>query len=136
MKKHDYKEILSLLNTEITKWLTPIPYPPTISDKKEWLDKMMGEKTFVIINNGKVIGMVWIENIKGHNGEVGAWIAEKYQGFGFSKEATKQIINYAFNKLKLKNISSITTNHNKASQGLMRSLGLKIKKRLKRDFKD
>jgi len=139
IEKKDFRNLIPLLEKEITQWINPIPYPPTKKDLTDWLNKMSRKKnkTFVIIDksNFDPIGMIWIENIKDAIGEIGFWIAKKFQGKGYVKEAGKIMIILSKN-LKLKKLSALTVGHNVGSKRTLESLGFTLKKTIKKDFID
>lgn len=62
--------------------------------------------------------------------EVGLFFAvsSHYQCRGFAYEASKALIDVAFNKLKLKRIVGITHTHNNPSVAVLKRLGMRIEK--------
>ena len=140
IKRKDYNKIIFLLDKDITKWINPIPYPPKNKDLIDWLDFLSkaNNKCFVIIekNKANIIGMIWVENITKQQGEIGFWIAQKFQGKGYMKRAGNLLINYAKEKIDLRKLKALTTNRNLASQKTLESLGFILKQKIKKDFKN
>ncbi len=140
LRKQDNESILSLLNKKITKWIQPIPYPPTKKDILRWITKVSKKKnkTFLIVKRSTSvpIGMIWIENITKQRGELGFWLAKDHQGKGYMKEAGIVMTQYARKKLHLRKITALTVGHNRASQKTLENLGFILKKTIKKDFKD
>ena len=56
--------------------------------------------------------------------DIGFAFLEKYQGKGYAFEATKRIISYAMNELKMENIAAVTNLENSRSIQLLEKLGL------------
>jgi len=139
IKRKDYNKIIFLLDKDITKWINPIPYPPKNKDLIDWLDFLSkaNNKCFVIIekNKANIIGMIWVENITKQQGEIGFWIAQKFQGKGYIKEAGNLLKNYAKEKIELRKLKAFTTNRNITSQKTLESLGFLLKKTIKKDFR-
>lgn len=77
----------------------------------------------------------WIINTQGDrakwpssvNVEIGWNILKKYQNMGFATEASKAIIDYAFNTLKLSKVVAVTDINNIPSMKIMESLSMQVK---------
>ena len=89
--------------------------PKSISAQKRWiLNNIKNDKTldFIIYKkkNNKKIGTIAFDKINKNNAEWGRWIS---QGNIFENiESVLVLLNYGFNKLKLKNIYSLTNKDN------------------------
>lgn len=87
-----------------------------------------GEKTesnflYTILNDDKAIGVIWLAQLSEKKGYIyDINILEKYQGFGYAKEAMKQIENVG-QKLGMKKIGLHVFGHNKVARGLYDKLG-------------
>jgi RimJ/RimL family protein N-acetyltransferase len=130
--------LMELLTPSITRWLEPISYPLKDKDKINWLNKMKKQKSFAIIVNNKVTGMIWFENFNRAKrcAEIGLFLGDEYRGKGYAKEAVKKVIGYGFEKLKLEKIVALTNNFNKHSQKLLKKNCFVLTKRIKRDYRE
>lgn len=116
---------------------------------QEWLPKMFqppyGDRGVLLKETGTLIGAVGFVPLLGpyeqipalrttaqlsgfHTPEVGLfWVIDPhYQGQGYATEAGQSLINYAFQKMRLKRILAATEYGNHASQAVMRKLGMTI----------
>lgn len=102
----------------------------SISKAKEEYTKLLpkGEKTesnflYNILNEGKVVGVIWLTQKSEKVGFIyDIYIVEKYQGFGYGKEAMKQIENVG-KTLGMNKIGLHVFGHNKVARGLYEKLG-------------
>jgi len=102
----------------------------SISKAEEEYTKLLpnGEKTesnflYTILNDDKAIGVIWLAQKSEKEGfiyEIN--ILEKYQGFGYAKEAMKQIESVG-KKLGMIKIGLHVFGHNKVARGLYEKLG-------------
>ena len=101
-----------LNNVNVSKWLANAPYPYTISDAKDFINKTIENNLYnfaiVLKSEDKVIGGVQISNISYANGTAGGgiWLNEKYQGNGYGTEAFAARIKFAFDILKLRRLEN------------------------------
>ena len=96
--KHIDQLIKNLNNFNITKWLTNVPYPYTISDAKNWIKKSTEEDLSLnIFQQNFLIGGITIDKRKENKSHVlGYWIGEEFWGRGYALEACKGIISYFY----------------------------------------
>lgn len=104
----------------------------SISKAEEEYTRLLpkGEKTesnflYTILNDDKAIGVIWFAQLSEKKGYIyDINIVEKYQGFGYAKEAMKQIENVG-QKLGINKIGLHVFGHNKVARGLYDKLGYK-----------
>jgi len=128
-----------LLNNEnVSKWLLHVPFPYSLSDADEFIEKCKSNKAdhlFAIEKDGVHTGGIGI-HIKGeHKAEIGYWIGEEYWGKGIATEALKKIIAIALNDLKLKRIYAGTFEDNIASEKLLLKCGFEYEGTLRKSLK-
>ncbi len=97
----DGTDLAAALNNQkiLDNLLDGIPFPHTITDAKEYIEKMISanEKKIIaraIVTDDKVIGSISINrrsNIYAQTAEIGYYIAEPYWGRGIVTEAVRQI---------------------------------------------
>ena len=72
-----------------------------------------------------MISLSSIDKFQG-TGMVGYWLGEKYWHNGYMEEALKSVIEFAFNKVKLRRIDISAFSDNNASNALIKKLGFKF----------
>jgi len=134
-------------NKKINRNTSNIPYPYTLKDAKDWINKNLKEakkKTpaminFVIDIDGDVAGSVGFSNITEFKAEIGYWLAQKYWGRGIMTKAVKLVTKFGFDELKLKRIYAFVFSFNKASMRVLEKAGYKfegiLRKHVKKDGK-
>ncbi len=105
----------------------------TLEDENEWLKRMNseGEQVFAILDkaNDTLIGSCGLHGIDYVNGisEFGIAIGDKrYWNKGYGTEATKLILDYAFNILNLKNVMLYVFAYNERAQRAYEKAGFKL----------
>jgi len=136
--KKDAEDITKNINNlKVTKWLLVVPYPYKIKDAFWWINKTLKEFrqkekkgyhfSIELKKEKKVIGGIGLEKINKFIGtaEVGYWLGEKYWMQGYGKEALREVLKFAFNKLKLKRIEAEVFSENPSSGKLLELFGFK-----------
>lgn len=96
-------------------------HPISIDQQKNWMDNMMdmtgNSKRFIIEKDNTPIGMVGLYAINyiNKNCEFGIYIGEvSFHGNGYGTEATKLILNFAYNNLNLNKVKLMVNAGNPA----------------------
>ena len=120
LSMNDATSIVSLMDYEIAKYLYEVPYPYKIEDALNFIKssyddfRLRKAITFVIDYKNKsqsfqllscTIGIKDIDYVN-KKANIGYWIGKQYHGKGIATECIKLIVNYAFNELKLEEISA------------------------------
>ena len=145
-KKGDEETLRKNINDpNVYKNTIRIPYPYTKKDSRNWINhnlklnkiKKPEEINFVIDINGEVAGSVSLDGISRNknNAEIGYWLSKKYWGYGIMTKAVKKVINFCFNKLKLKRIYAYVFVFNKASARVLEKVGFKLEGKLRKNFR-
>jgi RimJ/RimL family protein N-acetyltransferase len=138
LKILDVKGIVENVNDfEVSKWLLVVPYPYAIKDAKEWIKNTQEtwrkrEKesyTFGIElkSEKKVIGGIGLHHVDTYSGyaEIGYWLGAKYHKKGYGSEALGAMIDFSFNKLKLRRLEAGVFTENPSSGKLLEKFGFK-----------
>lgn len=134
----DAKDIVEGINNlEITKWLLVVPYPYKLKDAK-WYVNHVKEKykkkpkedyyfQIELKSEKKTIGCVGIHHIdkRQKTATIGYWLSQKYWRQGIVSEALKEVLKFAFNKLKLRRLEAEVFKGNIKSAGLLMKQGFK-----------
>lgn len=128
-------------NPNVRRFIT-ISFPVFFEDEKEWIEKIRKGKeencVFVIeMKSGKPIGTMGIHGINwiDRTATTGAVIGEKtYWGKGYGSEAKMLVLEYAFNTLNLRKITSRVIAFNKRSLAYSLKCGYKVEGRKKAQF--
>lgn len=131
-KIEDIEDMVEGLNNiNVTKWLASVPFPYTIEDAREFIQKTIDNNLYnfaiVLKNENKVIGGTQLTNISVENGTAGGgiWINEKYQGYGYGSEAFGARIKYAFDVLGLRRLENGYFKENEKSHKMQLRFGYK-----------
>jgi len=138
-RKSDWKDVVEgVKELEVSKPIATVPHPYKKKDALAWINKSIKKwrkkqkegYTFVIElkSEKKVIGATSIENISYQNktASTGSWINKKYWKKGYITEAKIPIIDFAFDKLKLRRLESQVFTDNKASNSMAKKFGFKL----------
>ena len=129
----------------VSKYMATVPYPYKIKDVKWFInecEKEIKKRPRVKYNLGielksekKVIGGIGL-NVDRFNktGTAGYWIGRKYWRKGITTEAFKKLLDFAFNKLKLRRMNMSAYTKNKPSNNLIKKFGFK-KEGMKREVR-
>ena len=107
----------------------------SLAKEKSWINRQKSlrrkGKAFAFVIKDKVlkdtIGVIDIHDIEKENkyGKLGAWIATKYWGKGYTKDALITLLKFAFGYLKLNKIVWQVFDYNKNSQRFAEKFGFK-----------
>ncbi len=141
-RKSDWKDIVEGAGElDVSKWVPIIPFPYKKKDAvwfindvmKKWRKKKKEDYTFFIElkSEKKVIGVTGIHKVDMHNrkAKTGSWINKNYWRKGYILESKIPVLDFAFNKLKLRKIETGAFAENKASNKMSRKLGFKYEGR-------
>ena len=91
----------------------------------EWGKDNPQEYEFAVVIDGKHIGAAAVSlSDDGREGELGWIIRKEYQGKGYGTEAAKAVLDFAFEKLKVKKVTARCDLRNESSQRVMQKIGL------------
>ena len=116
----DATTIVNLMDYDIAKYLYEVPYPYRIDDSLKFIKssyndfKLRKAITFgieykdILESKLPLVGTIGIKDIDYFNkkANIGYWIGKQYQGKGIATECIKLVVNYAFDILKLEEISA------------------------------
>lgn len=129
--------IKNINNLKVSKWLLVVPYPYKLKDAKWWFNHCQEEKkkkskdkynfAIELKSEKKQIGGIGLNHVNKFQGtaEVGYWLGEKYWRQGYGSEALEAVLNFAFNKLKLRRIWGPIFVGNPSSGKLLEKFGFK-----------
>jgi RimJ/RimL family protein N-acetyltransferase len=135
--ENDLDELTFGLNDiKVARWLAFVPHPYTIADAQKWIEhcREASSSDFrptaydfaVELKPGRqVIGGVSLNKIDWDAGTAGGgiWIASRYQGCGYGREAFEAKIRFAFQDLGLTKLVNGYFEGNEASWAMQRKLG-------------
>jgi len=140
----DSNDLINGINDlDVTKWLLVVPYPYKKKDAKLWIshckksakDKKRANYEFAVElkEEGKLIGCFSLNKIDKFQktATLGYWLSKNYHGKGYGTEALKELIKFAFNKLKLRRLNASVFLGNPSSGKILEKFGAK-KEGLKR----
>ena len=138
VRKEDAKDFVKAANSkEINYFTAYIPHPLTLEKAEKMIKRMIEqgkskrrrhcELAITLKEEKKVIGMVNLYDIDYNSWKckLGYWIGEDYRRCGYTEEACRAIIRFAFKKLKMHKIAATTLIDNYSSNKLLKKLGFK-----------
>ena len=142
-RKSDWKDVVDIFNNkEIVRYLSYYSYPFNKKDAEKFiLNKIKQSKDdyyfFIELKNEKkVIGAIHLHVFLDQNkGLTAYWVNRNYWNEGYLTEAKINILNFAFNKLRLRKMSNYVFSENKSSNKLQEKFGYKLEGILRKDIK-
>lgn len=89
----DAGAIFGAMEYDISKWLTRVPHPYSITDAQDWLSSLRfecGSYVWAITRAGEVIGMIGLDPTLGY------WVAKEHRGQGYVSEAAHAVLTAYF----------------------------------------
>ncbi|MFS0750026.1 GNAT family N-acetyltransferase [Oceanobacillus sp. 1P07AA] len=120
-------------NYNLYKTTLNIPHPYTLESAKGWIsshEQNRREDTlyqFAITDkdSGELYGSISLSNRKSHqNGEIAYWLGEEFWGRGFVTEASKAMIQFAFEEMNFHRVFAYHLKINPASGRVMEKCGM------------
>ena len=149
LKKTDARDLqINANNIKIAKYIPPFPYPYLLKDAKSFINHCIKEQNkkprenyefcIELKSENKIIGMISVTKVDKFQGTctVGYWLGEKYWRQGIIFEAMKTIIEFIFNKLKLRRINIEAFGDNDASNALIKKMGFTYEGTLRKKDRD
>jgi ribosomal-protein-alanine N-acetyltransferase len=129
----DADALCELLTPEISRWMASWPFPFTAAMARSRIDAARssglnrGAMHCVIECEKKIIGSIEVDRSRHIPtvGELGFWIGEKYQGFGYAREAAGAMVAAAFPFLDVAVIEAGAQPANRSSFAVMQTLGMR-----------
>ena len=133
----DATTIVNLMDYEIAKYLFEVPYSYRIDDALNFIKSSYNDFrlhkaiTFgieyknILKSKLLLVGSIGIKDIDYVNkkANIGYWIGKQYQGKGIATECVKLVVKYAFDILKLKEISAYVFPDNSPSIRVLENNG-------------
>ena len=93
----DKERLVSLIGDfRVSKPLSKVPYPYTLEDADEWLEKSHNQKfNLSIFLNHNLIGGIGLTPAEDDFYELGYWLGVDYWGRGYATESVMELLNYA-----------------------------------------
>ncbi len=118
-------------NWNVTRNLRMAAFPPEREDLQAWFVSHAGEwdrgtaYRLAILSEGRMIGVIDIDEIRNGEGELGYWIEEASWGRRFAREAGEAMVRFAFETLGLTALRSGHAADNPASGKVLVKLGFR-----------
>ena len=135
LRLEDAEQITSLLqDPTIARWTNSIPWPYSIDDAGSYLstraeaDAKGDSFVWAIVEKreGLLAGTIGFHDVHADRGraELGYWIGEPFRGKGFTTEAARRVVSWAFEGAGFERIQATYMPGNDASAGVMRNIGM------------
>ena len=116
-------------NWNVTRFLRLAPWPPTVDLTRAWLATHADEWRsgtafrFAAVHEDTLIGCADLAGIGHRGGDIGYWFDEAAWGRGFATEATRTVVDLAFERLGFERLTSGRAVDNDASGHVLEKLG-------------
>jgi 8-oxo-dGTP diphosphatase len=130
----DAAEISRLLgNWNVAHWLVRVPYPYRAEHAKAWIQRSTEERAsgvgwpFLITSRsgGAMMGSMDLSlEADRSSASLGYWLGESYWGFGYASEAAQAMLGFAFDVLKLREVTASALPDNIRSIRVLEKAGL------------
>jgi RimJ/RimL family protein N-acetyltransferase len=113
--------VLTMGAYDVARWMTPIPWPFTLSMARDWLAEVIAPQSnramFIIEQDGLMVGGVTISP------ELGFGIKRSHWGRGIGTEAVRAVLGWYFTSSEQDGITCAAQINNVASLRLQQKLG-------------
>lgn len=122
----------------VTRMLRMASFPPDPAEIKAWFadhprEWAAGEAyRFAAMLDGRMIGLVDLDEITDGEGELGYWFEQAAWGQGFASEAARAVVRFAFADAGLQSLCSGHAADNTASGRVLARLGFRLLDRVER----
>lgn len=127
----DVSELVPLIGTkEVAATTLRIAHPYTEEDARGFLELAQEpDKIWLAItlrSDGRQIGGIGLRVDEKHaHGELGYWLGVPYWGQGYATEASREMVRYGFEDLRLHRIFATHFKHNASSGRVLKKLGMR-----------
>lgn len=137
-RKTDKADLIKNINDRnVSRFLSSVPYPYKPKDADVFLKRILDKKEknklhYAVEIEREMVGGGGISR-KGHQAEIGYWLAKKHWGKGLATEIAEELVKFGFEKMKLKRITAKVFLPNKASTRVLEKNGFKLEGILRKD---
>jgi len=123
----DKERLVSLIGDfQVSKNLSKVPYPYTLDDADEWLERSHNQKfNLNIFLNDDLIGGVGLTPAEDDFYELGYWLGVDYWGQGYATESVMEFLNYAKTNSSCEKLKANVFKENIASTKVLEKNGFK-----------
>jgi len=141
LEKQELPRLVELIGVwDVTRWLSVVPFPYRLQDAQDFYSDMescyeKGEPEFFTLalkSDNLLIGGIGLHlprNAVFEEGEIeiGYWLGKTFWGRGLIPEAAMAVLDIGFARPSTQAIGASTAPSNRASQSVLRKIGLKEK---------
>lgn len=135
LEMDDAEQLTTLLqDPEIPRWTNSIPFPYTLEDARTYLASRVQDDGsreafvwgMVEKSSNTLMGTMGLHDLRFDRGraELGYWIGEAFRGRGYTTEAARRVLSWAFEIAEFDRIQATYMPGNEASSGVMRNIGM------------
>jgi RimJ/RimL family protein N-acetyltransferase len=123
---------------DVTRMLRMAQFPPDAEDMAGWFGEHRQEWIagtafrFAIERQGRMIGLVDLDEIDGEEGELGYWLEKPSWGQGYAFEAAQAVVTFAFEQIGLARLKTGHAADNPASGKVLLKLGFRPEKAMRK----
>jgi RimJ/RimL family protein N-acetyltransferase len=135
LRLDDAEELTAQLQDPvIARWTNSIPWPYSIDDARTYLstraaaDETGESFVWAMVEKAteRLAGTIGLHDVQPDRGsaELGYWIGESFRGKGYTTEAARRVLSWAFEVVDFERIQATYRPGNDASAGVMRNIGM------------
>ena len=123
----DKERLVSLIGDfRVSKTLSKVPYPYTLDDADEWLERSHNQKfNLNIFLNDDLIGGIGLTPAEDDFYELGYWLGVEYWGQGYATESVRGLLSYAKTNTPYEKFKANVYKENVASAKVLEKNGFK-----------
>lgn len=127
----DIPELVPLIGArEVAVTTGRIPHPYSAEDAKQFLAKIETDReislAITLRDTGRVIGGIGLRLVEEHrHAELGYWLGVPFWGQGYATEASREMLRYGFEELRLHRIFASHFKNNPNSGRVLQKLGMR-----------
>jgi RimJ/RimL family protein N-acetyltransferase len=127
IRNSDKERLVTLLGDfEVSKTLSRVPYPYTITDAEKSLETIRNEEfNLNIFLNDNLIGGLGLRLDEDEFYELGYWLGADYWGKGYATESVRGLLDYAISKLQSPKIKATVDKENTTSAKVLEKMGFR-----------
>lgn len=109
-----------------------LPHPYPAGAAREFIDRLLACRAegtgygFVVMDQGNVVGLCTLDDVRGGEGRLGGWIGRPFQGRGFGSFGARMLLEFGFLNLQLARVSARVMESNAAARRVLEKLGFEF----------
>lgn len=137
IEEDDYEKLRDWVNHYDVRRFIGISKPTNLKQETEFVENELEEENTILLGiclDGELIGDIALEEKENGVAELGIMIGPEYHGNGYGTEASRLVINHAFEQLRYHKIKTRVAESNEKSTRVWEKLGFQQEGTLREHF--